>query len=52
VSYDPIKRRLWVGHQRLHHGLTGVMLAAVGLVLMVHDWHDRSHWFEAGPQGR
>lgn len=51
VRYDPVQRRMWIGHQRLHHGLTGVVLAAAGLVLMAHDWHDRSVWFQAGPQG-
>jgi hypothetical protein len=50
VRYDPVQRRLWIGEQRLHHGLTGLMLAAAGLALMVHDWRDRSHWFEAGSQ--
>jgi hypothetical protein len=32
VGMDPESRRLWVGGQRLHHGLTGVALAATGLV--------------------
>jgi hypothetical protein len=31
VGLDPERRRLWVGGQRLHHGLTGVALAAAGL---------------------
>jgi hypothetical protein len=31
VGVDPELRRLWVGGQRLHHGLTGVALAAAGL---------------------
>jgi hypothetical protein len=50
VRYDPVARRLWIGEQRLHHGLTGVMLAAAGLALMAHDWRDRSFWFSRGPQ--
>ena len=50
VGVDPELRRLWVGGQRLHHGLTGVALAAAGLVLIAHDWKDRSVWFRRGPQ--
>ena len=50
VSYDAAKRRVWVGHQRLHHGLTGAFLAGAGLALMLHDWHDRSVWLKRGPQ--
>ena len=50
VRYDPVLRRVWVRNQRLHHGLTGVMLAALGTALMVHDWHDRGHWLKRGPQ--
>ena len=50
VSYDAAKRRVWVGQQRLHHGLTGAFLAGAGLALMLHDWRDRSVWFARGPQ--
>jgi hypothetical protein len=50
VGLDPDRRRLWVGGQRLHHGLTGVALAAAGLVLIAHDWKDRSYWFRLGRQ--
>ena len=50
VRYDPVLRRVWVANQRLHHGLTGVMLAAVGTALIVHDWHDRTDWLRRGPQ--
>jgi len=50
VGVDPELRRMWVGGQRLHHGLTGAALAAAGLVLMAHDWKDRSVWFRRGPQ--
>ena len=49
VGYDPARRRLWVGGQRMHHGLTGVLLALAGTALMLHDWKDRSMWFERGP---
>ena len=51
VRYDPLRRRMWIVNQRLHHGLTGAMLAAAGMALMVHDWRDRSRWLERGPQG-
>ena len=50
VRYDAELRRVWVGSQRLHHGLVGTVFAAAGLVLMAHDWHDRRSWFERGPQ--
>jgi hypothetical protein len=50
IRYDPNKRRVWIVNQRLHHGLTGAMLAAAGMALMVHDRHDRTHWLERGPQ--
>jgi hypothetical protein len=32
VGFDPERRRIWVGGQRLHHGLTGIVLTGVGLV--------------------
>ena len=50
VRYDPLRRRMWIVNQRLHHGLTGAMLAATGMALMAHDWRDRSRWLERGPQ--
>jgi hypothetical protein len=31
LRYDPERRRVWVGGQRLHHGLTGAVLATAGL---------------------
>jgi hypothetical protein len=31
VGLDPQLRRVWVGGQRLHHGLTGFAFAAAGL---------------------
>jgi hypothetical protein len=31
VGLDPQLRRVWVGGQRLHHGLTGLAVAAAGL---------------------
>ncbi len=50
IRYDPSLRRVWVVNQRLHHGLAGAMLAAAGMVLIVHDWRDRSQWLQRGPQ--
>jgi hypothetical protein len=50
VGIDPELRRMWIGGQRLHHGLTGIALAAAGLILMAHDWKDRSVWFRLGRQ--
>ena len=31
VGYDPELRRIWIGGQRLHHGVTGIVLAGAGL---------------------
>jgi hypothetical protein len=31
IGIDPARRRIWVGGQRLHHGLTGVALATASL---------------------
>lgn len=49
LGYDPIKRRVWIGGQRVHHGMTGVLLAAAGAALMLHDLKDWPMWFERGP---
>ncbi len=35
VGYDPELRRVWVAGQRLHHGATGLGLAAIGVASMV-----------------
>ena len=48
LRYDAEHRRVWVCGQRLHHGLTGALLAAAGIALMVHDRRDRSIWFRPG----
>ena len=40
---------MWICGQRVHHGMTGVVLAATGTILMAHDWKDRPLWFERGP---
>jgi hypothetical protein len=44
VRYDRERRRVWVVGWRLHHGFTGMILAAIGGALMAHDWKDRPHW--------
>jgi hypothetical protein len=31
LGIDPELRRVWVGGQRLHHGLTGIAVATAGL---------------------
>ena len=49
LRYDARRRRLWIAGQRVHHGLTGVLLLATGTALILHDWKDRSLWFQLGP---
>jgi hypothetical protein len=49
LRYDASRRRLWIAGQRVHHGLTGVVLLAAGTALVLHDWKDRSLWFQLGP---
>jgi hypothetical protein len=48
LRYDAHRRRLWVAGQRVHHGLTGILLLAAGTALVLHDWRDRSLWFHLG----
>ena len=48
LRYDGSRRRLWIAGQRVHHGLTGVVLLAAGTALVLHDWKDRSLWFQLG----
>jgi hypothetical protein len=52
IGFDPVRRRVWIGGQRVHHGATGVLLAALGAVLVAHDWKDRPSWFARGAQER
>ena len=52
VGLDPARRRLWICGQRVHHGLTGLLLAAAGTALMAHDWKDRPFWFQLGSDAR
>ena len=64
VEYDALRRRLWILGQRCHHGAAGTLVAGAaallaprrsrlpltlaGSVLMVHDWKDRTIWFQPG----
>ena len=50
LHYDSQRKRLWIRGQRCHHGATGVVLAGLGVVLMLHDWRDRTKWFARGTQ--
>lgn len=50
IGFDAERRRLWIAGQRVHHGLTGALLATTGALLMAHDWKDRPLWFARGPQ--
>ena len=47
---DLTQRRVWVCGQRVHHGVTGIVLATLGAVLVAHDWKDRPVWFARGVQ--
>jgi hypothetical protein len=38
-------RRLWVFKRRCHHGMTGCVLVALGIVLAYHDRSDYREWF-------
>jgi hypothetical protein len=51
VGVDPELRRLWVGGQRLHHGLTGIAVASAGLTRLAVRRTDASRaiaWTLAG----
>lgn len=50
LHFDRERRRLWIANQRIHHGMTGALLAAAGALLMLHDRKDHSLWFQRGPQ--
>jgi hypothetical protein len=45
-----MRRRVWICGQRVHHGATGILLAALGAALVAHDWKDRPVWFSRGAQ--
>ena len=46
IRVDLERRRFYVAGRRVHHGDTGAVLVAVGLLLMVHDRADRSAWLK------
>jgi len=48
IGLDLAGRRVWIGGQRVHHGVTGLLFTAAGIVLMAHDWKDRPVWFQRG----
>jgi hypothetical protein len=51
VGFDPGRRRLWVGGQRLHHGLTGIAVAGAGVAQLLIRRSDASRaiaWTLAG----
>ncbi len=50
IGVDPMRKRLWIGGQRVHHGATGVALTLLGAALVAHDWKDRPIWFQRGAQ--
>jgi hypothetical protein len=35
VGYDPKLRRLWIGGQRLHHGVTGIAVLSTGVARLL-----------------
>jgi hypothetical protein len=39
VGYDLERRRVWVGGQRLHHGVTGLAMASTGVLRLT--WRRR-----------
>jgi hypothetical protein len=45
VECDWERKRMYVFGRRLHHGLTGAIIVAVGVGLMWHDRADR--WWRA-----
>jgi len=50
LGVDMAHRRIWICGQRVHHGATGIILAAFGAFLVAHDWKDRPVWFSRGVQ--
>jgi hypothetical protein len=51
VGLDPELRRLWIGGQRLHHGLTGIAVASAGIAQLAVRRSDASRaiaWTLAG----
>jgi hypothetical protein len=50
IRLDLARKRVWICGQRVHHGATGILLAAFGAALVAHDWKDRLVWFARGSQ--
>ncbi len=51
VGFDPELRRVWIGGQRLHHGLTGAAVATASLAQFAARRTEASHaiaWALAG----
>ena len=51
VGLDPELRRMWIGGQRLHHGLTGIAVASAGIAQLAVRRSDASRaiaWTLAG----
>jgi len=51
VGVDPELRRVWVGGQRLHHGLTGIAVASASLASLALRRSDANRaiaWVLAG----
>ena len=44
VSKSPTGRKLYIGGRRVHHGLTGLALVALGAFLAAHDCADADRW--------
>jgi len=52
IGVDLVRRRLWIFGQRVHHGPTGIVLAALGALRVPHDWKDRPVGFQRGWQSQ
>jgi hypothetical protein len=51
IGIDPELRRLWIGGQRLHHGLTGLALSSAAMAQLLMRRSAASHaivWAIAG----
>lgn len=44
IRYDRQLQRVWVANVRIHHGTVGLLLAALGVVLALHDRADARVW--------
>lgn len=42
--------RLYVGHQRVHHGPPAIVAGTMLLIWGLLDWRDASVWFQRGEQ--